>query len=99
MSTTVVQGSQLTMEKKMTQQTITVQINYDCKDCNDEGALACDTPDGKEVQRCDTCKVYDSDAEPQSYYDIDKNYNLTVKPGIGLVKYPNSKKWVLKKEG
>jgi len=81
---------------------ITVTVIHDCEDCQDMGAIASNTPAGNpEVQRCDTCKVYNSDAEPQSYYDVDNNFSLTVKAGVHLTKYPNSKKWVLEnnKEG
>jgi len=74
---------------------VTITVIHDCDACHDEGAIASNAPDGTpEVQRCDSCQVYDSDAEPQSYFEIDKNFNLRVKPGVHLTKYPYSKKWV-----
>jgi len=88
----------MTNNKKEKEQ-ITITVIHNCNDCQDVGAIASNAPDGSpEVQRCDSCQVYGTDAEPQAYFEINKNFDLKVKPGVHLIKYPNSKKWILKRE-
>lgn len=81
----------------------TITINYKCEDCSDIGAIVSDTGTNVEVQRCDHCAVYDSDLEPQKYFqkkwcETREWFYPEVKTGVHLTKYPGSNKWQLKKE-
>ena len=73
------------------EKTVTITVIHDCKKCSDEGAYVI----YDQIVKCDKCDKIGSQENATSWFEINKKYNtLSVKAGVHLSMYPNTKTWV-----